>query len=192
MRRSGAQGRRPTVIPLRHRFLPIVLLALLALLPLSPPAVPVMAASLTFTVTSTADADAHPGDGVCATSVGKCTLRAAIQEANAQPGGTSIGIVVPAGTYTLTLSTLQLTANRITLSGALSSTTINGNNNGSVLAISPMVRASISGVTLTGGSTSSNGGGIANSGTLTLTNSTLSQNEGFDGAGHYSNGGRWR
>ncbi len=33
------------------------------------------AASLTFTVSTTADAhDAHPGDGLCAGSAGQCTL----------------------------------------------------------------------------------------------------------------------
>ena len=41
----------------------------------------------TFTVNSTADAgDANTGDGVCATTGGVCTLRAAIQQANALAG----------------------------------------------------------------------------------------------------------
>jgi len=58
----------------------------------------------TFTVNSTADAtDAQPGDGVCETAPGNgvCTLRAAIQETNALLGADTI--VLPAGTYTLTL-----------------------------------------------------------------------------------------
>lgn len=44
--------------------------------------------SLTFTVTDGGDGfDANPGNGVCASSIGGfCTLRAAIQEANASPG----------------------------------------------------------------------------------------------------------
>jgi CSLREA domain-containing protein len=55
-----------------------------------------------FVVNSTADAvDASLGDGQCATSAGACTLRAAIQEANALSGADTIS--VPAGTYTLTL-----------------------------------------------------------------------------------------
>jgi CSLREA domain-containing protein len=58
--------------------------------------------SATFTVNSTADAtDASPGDGVCATSSGVCTLRAAIQEANALVGADTI--ILPAGTYALTI-----------------------------------------------------------------------------------------
>jgi len=52
----------------------------------------------TFTVSSTGDAlDARPGDGSCATVSGACTLRAAVQEANALPGADVID--VPAGTY---------------------------------------------------------------------------------------------
>ena len=45
------------------------------------------ASAATFSVTSTADApDAAVGDGVCATAGGACTLRAAVEEANAQSG----------------------------------------------------------------------------------------------------------
>ena len=45
------------------------------------------AANPPFVVNSTADgADATPGDGVCSTTSATCTLRAAMQEANAQPG----------------------------------------------------------------------------------------------------------
>jgi uncharacterized repeat protein (TIGR01451 family)/CSLREA domain-containing protein len=73
------------------------LLALVALAMLAPGA-----RAATFTVTSTADAvDASPGNGVCATALGLCTLRAAVQEANALPGPDVVN--VPAGTYTLTL-----------------------------------------------------------------------------------------
>lgn len=44
------------------------------------------AAQATFTVTSVADQqDPNPGDGVCETASNTCTLRAAIQEANAVP-----------------------------------------------------------------------------------------------------------
>lgn len=60
----------------------------------------------TFTVNSTIDAvDASPGNGVCRTSGGVCTLRAAIQEANATSGADTIEI--PAGTYTITRAPLN-------------------------------------------------------------------------------------
>lgn len=61
----------------------------------------VPAAAATFQVNTTADAvDASPGNGVCATAAAKCTLRAAIQEANALPGQDTVK--VPAGVFRLT------------------------------------------------------------------------------------------
>ncbi len=39
--------------------------------------------------------DAHPGDGVCATSAGTCSLRAAIREADLRPGDDEIDFNVP-------------------------------------------------------------------------------------------------
>ena len=59
------------------------------------------AAATTFVVDSEADAiDAVRGDGVCATSAGSCTLRAAIHEANTLSGPDVIEL--PAGRYVLT------------------------------------------------------------------------------------------
>jgi uncharacterized repeat protein (TIGR01451 family)/CSLREA domain-containing protein len=56
-----------------------------------------------FTVDSTLDSvDATPGDGICADAAGHCTLRAAIQEANAWPGADTI--TLNAGVYTLTIA----------------------------------------------------------------------------------------
>src|SRR5207302_6707572 len=51
-----------------------------------------------FVVNSTGDGDdAFPGDGQCETAVGNgvCTLRAAIEETNAHPGGDGIGFSIP-------------------------------------------------------------------------------------------------
>jgi CSLREA domain-containing protein len=61
------------------------------------------ASGSTFTVTSTADtADAKPGDGICADSQGRCTLRAAITEANWQRGDNRIEFNLP-GTAPVTI-----------------------------------------------------------------------------------------
>lgn len=50
----------------------------------------------TRTVNSTGDgADANPGDGVCDDGAGNCTLRAAIQEANATAGSDTIAFNIP-------------------------------------------------------------------------------------------------
>jgi CSLREA domain-containing protein len=66
-------------------------------------------------VNSTNDApDAHPGDGRCRTSAGKCTLRAAVQEANArkQADDKPWRVLVPGGHYTLTRHGLDDNASR--------------------------------------------------------------------------------
>lgn len=56
----------------------------------------------TFVVNSTGDAaDASAGNGVCATSGGVCTLRAAIQEANALAGTDTITFVIGSGPQTI-------------------------------------------------------------------------------------------
>src|SRR5215207_841509 len=61
------------------------------------------AAAGEFHVNSTADMlDASPGDGLCETDItGDCTLRAAVQEANALEGADTI--TIPAGEYKLTM-----------------------------------------------------------------------------------------
>ncbi len=64
---------------------------------------PAAHATSTFTVNSTADLkDADLGDGVCKASNGLCTLRAAVQQANAT-GGTAVIKLSKLGTYSITL-----------------------------------------------------------------------------------------
>jgi len=86
----------------------------------------VYAATFVPTVRIDAD-DAVPGDGVCATAGGDCTLRAAIEEANALPG--SDLITVPGGTYQLNRGFGPLViVDDVEIRGAGdSSTVINGN-----------------------------------------------------------------
>ena len=58
---------------------------------------------LKLTVNSTVDAnDSHPGDGVCRTAAQVCTLRAAIEEANATKGLVEITLQ-PGATYLLNI-----------------------------------------------------------------------------------------
>ncbi len=57
------------------------------------PALAACAPRAVFTVTSVLDAaDTHPGDGVCASASGTCTLRAAVQEANRAGRPTTIDL----------------------------------------------------------------------------------------------------
>ncbi|MDX2031591.1 MAG: right-handed parallel beta-helix repeat-containing protein [Blastocatellia bacterium] len=51
-----------------------------------------------FTVNSTGDgSDANPSDGVCNDGTGACTLRAAIEQANVNPGADAINFNIPGG-----------------------------------------------------------------------------------------------
>lgn len=76
------------------------------------------AAVVTFTVTSTADtSDASPGNGTCATAAAACTLRAAIEEANA--GST-------ANTYTVTFGTAGTTTAATNLPSLQRAITLDG------------------------------------------------------------------
>src|SRR5262245_13896892 len=89
-------GRARWLLTLRHGFLTGLasLVALAALAGAAP------AAAAPFTVDSTADAgDANTADGVCNDGTGACTLRAAIDQANASTGADVISL--PAGTYHL-------------------------------------------------------------------------------------------
>ncbi|MGB7951982.1 MAG: choice-of-anchor Q domain-containing protein, partial [Candidatus Binatia bacterium] len=148
------------------------------------------AQAATFRVNSPSDVvDANPGNGVCETAAGNgiCTLRAAIQETNVLVGPNQI--ILPPNTYLLTIvDTLiidaQIIRDSLTITGGGAATTIiDGNKtlrpNREVLRIDSGATVSISGVTIRNG----RGGGIRNTGTLTLTNITVSGNSGDFGGG---------
>ncbi len=83
------------------------------------------AQAATLTVNSTGDAaDAAPGNGVCATAGGVCTLRAAIQEANAGAGADTIDFNIPGG------GTVPLVPIATALPAITAPVTIDGNNAG--------------------------------------------------------------
>jgi CSLREA domain-containing protein len=76
----------------------------------------------TFTVTSTGDAgDPNPGDGFCRTGgspPGPCTLRAAIQEADALVGRDDIVFGIGTGAQTISpLSALPAITEAVTIDG---------------------------------------------------------------------------
>ncbi len=146
--------------------------------------------AFTFDVNDQTDAvDANPGDGVCLTAANTCTLRAAVQEANAWPGPDVIRL--PAGTYNLTITganedkaatgDLDITDD-LTINGADKNTTIiDGNNNDRVFdVISTSAKFTISNVTVQNGqltSASVTGAGINNRGNLTINDSKVIQNK---------------
>jgi len=106
---------------LRRTFRWVMLVGILLISFLAQRTPPVHAAA--FTVNTNADTnDANPGNGVCADGGGACSLRAAIEEANALAGTDTI--TVPAGTYTLTLGSELLITTDVTLIGAGAGSTI--------------------------------------------------------------------
>ncbi len=152
-----------------RRALFVALLALLALLFVNRASV--LASS--FIVNSSADAvDADIGDGICQTATpGECTLRAAVQQANAWPGDDAI--TLPAGTYVLTLigggenggvtgDLDHRTTDQLTITGAGSAvTTISAAGLGDRIFEIANGSLALRGVTLTGGSIDGNGGAIS-------------------------------
>ena len=154
----------------------------------------------TFSVNSLNDAvDANPGNGICETAAGnhECTLRAAIQEANALFGTDTL--VVPAGTLVLTLAgagenlsvsgDLDIT-DGIRIQGAgMDQTIIDGGGLDRVFHLSTTAQIEMQGLTIRNGMASgASGGGILleNTGGLDLTDVRVTGNSAQSGGGVYA------
>ena len=130
-----------------------------------------------FGVTTTADApDGDPGDGVCATSTGQCTLRAAIQEAEQLSGSPQTITFTVSGTITL-LAGLPAIADPagLVIDGAGQGIIIDGNYLVQPFHVQPGGVADVRNLTVRRGMAPS-GGGFYNGGNLTLTNATVVAN----------------
>jgi hypothetical protein len=144
-----------------------------------------------FVLDSPGDApDVKPGDHHCRTAALTCTLRAAIQEADATSGADSV--IVPPGRYRLTSvptpepgaagerdagnGDLDITDNLTVRGAGARQTTIDGAGLDRVFEISLGTTALISDMTITGGDATGGdtsteidlGGGVLNQGTATL------------------------
>lgn len=159
-------------------------------------------ATTTFTVTSTTDAvDAMPGDGECATVPGTsiCTLRAAIQEANALPGADTISL--PSGIYTLTILGIDENASNagdldltdgLTITGAgANNTFIDGGAIDRIFDIIGPASATITNMTIQNGMSGEGGGAIRVrvTGTLLLKGTIVQNNVASSGGGIENEGG---
>jgi len=149
----------------------------------------------TFVVNDTDDAgDNLNGDGVCATGGGVCTLRAAIQEANALAACGTIDINFSITTpNTISLGTaLPAVAHNVNINGPganLLTVQRSSGSNFRIFAITSSKTVSVSGLTLSQGA-DNGGGGIYNQGTLTVTNLTVSDNVSTGrGGGIYNDNG---
>ena len=157
----------------------------------------------TFNVNSMEDAaDNSSTDGECATDFFQsgtepnCTLRAAIQEANVNGETDSISFdPALSGTITLTLGTLVITndtpANDLSINGpGARKIAVSGNDASRVFLITSGTAAIIGRLSVSNGRTQvdGSGGGIFNTGTLELTNSTVSGNQADNGGGIFNGG----
>jgi hypothetical protein len=129
--------------------------------------------------------DAAPGDGVCANAEGRCSLRAAVMEANGGTTGSADTIVLSRGTYQLTIPEIDrgfpsdidgdlnfVAGQPVAVVGIFRSgaprATIEQTAPHRVLSVSPGADVDLSGVTVTGGDVTAGGGGIFSAGTLTV------------------------
>jgi CSLREA domain-containing protein len=143
----------------------------------------------TFTVNSTSDAtDADLGDPACETAAGVCTLRAAIQQANAQPGPDTI--VLPAGTYLLTIPNdggddesgdLDIHDDLIVAGAGAAGTIVDGGDSDRVFRITREdgsgADVHLAGITVRHGRAGADGGGIhVGRATVTLEDSVVTAN----------------
>jgi len=135
-----------------------------------------------FEVDTEVDAvDGDPGDGVCETGDGDCSLRSAIQEANALPSDDSI--VIPEGIYVLTIpgtdddsgqsGDLDVLGDVVITGAGSAATVVDGGHADRVFHVLPGVAVRMEGLTVRKGwatgpsGPSGEGGGIYNQGSLT-------------------------
>jgi CSLREA domain-containing protein len=154
---------------------------------------PVAASAIVFTVNTTVDGiDANLKDGICQTATpGQCTLRAAILQANALSGAKTI--VVPAGTYTLTIPDVKENSAVPDDLDVTSAMTINGAGVGQTIVTSAHknkvfhitgVAVTLQDLTITGGNTTYGGGIYAqSSAVVTLNRVVLNGNNASSGGG---------
>jgi len=163
------------------------------------------AVDVTFTVDDPTDAvDADLGDGLCGTMAGTCTLRAAIQQANALAD--NVVIQLRSGTYELTLAgegeddgaegDLDITKRRgtLTIAGLSAESTlvtwqsIPGADR--LIDVHTGAQVEIVKATLRGGTVlAGDGGAIRNAGTLALTDVIVEQSQAAGRGGGIANSG---
>lgn len=160
------------------------------------------AQAVTFTVDATDDLpDSLLGDGLCASSLGSCTLRAAIMEANLNTFGSSL-ITVPQGTYLLSiapqgtndagsgdLNLAALPGTNILIQGAGPGRTIvDANQLDTVFRVEDHAEAMLSGLTIRNGLNTSvlAGNGVHSTGTVTVVDANIENNTAVYGGGIYS------
>jgi hypothetical protein len=152
----------------------------------SPPDIGAFQIQTKLVINTTGDATLSPS--------AELTLREAVNVADVEDGALTISfdptVFSAPQTITLTLGQLELSdiEGPQTITGPSAGVLISGGGQSRVLQIDGGVTASLSGLTITDGSTTGSGGGLKNSGTTALTNCTLSGNSAGSGGGVYNDG----
>ena len=146
------------------------------------------------TITVNSVADPNPGTTLCVLrdAITSANTEAAVNGCPAGSGTDTINFSV-SGTIDLgsTLPTITNTSpSSLTIDGTGQSITIGGQEQYQVMAVATAATLNIANLTIVDGSNDGNGGGINNSGTLTVTDSTFADNfSNFgDGGGIYNTG----
>ena len=138
------------------------------------------ARAATYTVNSTADdSDAKTGDLICATDSGECTLRAAIEDANASRGGDTVRFALDPGSV-ITIENGELRpaagAGQLKIIGpGADKLALDGGGSSRVLSVPAGVTVYVTKLTIRNGAVFEGddgrefGGGVHNEGTLFLT-----------------------
>lgn len=135
---------------------------------------PTPARAASFVVTSSKDLpDLVAGDGNCLTEEDDCTLRAAVQEANALAGDDSISL--GAGRARVVGGGLVITDNLSITGEAMDRSAVQGDREHRVVAVQPGVRLDLAQLTIMAGGVE-RGSGIENLGILSLTDVELTKN----------------
>ena len=92
--------------------------------------------------------DANPGDGLCASAAGVCTLRAAIEESNAQPGLQVIAL--PHGVH-LVREFLEVTDDLVIFGSGPASSLIRRSEDGRTFVVRPGASLRLESLTVSGG-----------------------------------------
>ncbi len=138
--------------------------------------------------------DLTSANGTGSGNAGDLVYAIGLANANTNPGGSEIEFdsSVFSSELTITLgATLVLseTAGPELIDGPAAGVTISGGGAVSVFEVDSGVAATLSGLTISGGSTTGNGGGLENDGTATLTDCTISGNSAAGNGGGVDNEG---
>jgi hypothetical protein len=176
------------------RRLAVLAVTVLAMVAFASPA----AWAATFTVDTTQDRIPVPRS--CTSDPNDCTLRGAIEKSDANGQTDTINFALPAGPQTITLGDALTVANNTPANDL----TINGpgqdlltvKQSAAVRVFQIVGKTTIKGITISGGRSINNAGGILNGGNLTLNDTTVTDNQALgtvaktgDGGGIYNASG---